>query len=181
MSCEGKHLVPTASICSESSLCYCDLDQDSLIYSVVDTSANNLQQQLRKTLQFKSIIGLDNSRKRRWEKTTQEMNFNTQMGRLRTFSRNQTQATLPIRVPSDITPGKIASHIVQMSRALANSDHTKHVKKKLATLTRNTPSEITFFKSFSINVINNTISDVRYGKVLQSSVRISHPLRHTSK
>lgn len=132
-----------------------------------DTSENLYQEFLESGNQEIAddlLHSLDAARRQKWIETVEALNFTQSSRQAWSLLRKLGSGNPPIRDKLIVNPNAIATHIVSISRAPRDRDHTIQVKRELKGLKAATPLSSEYSRPFTDDDITKALEDVKTGK-----------------
>lgn len=110
------------------------------------------------------VQALDEARKDKWAKTTEEMNFQRSSRKSWSLLKKLGGSNPPMRETDLVSPDQIASRIITLSRAPRNKHHTKQIKKELSNIRQTMPRDTEFSRQFTTEELTAALRDMKTGK-----------------
>lgn len=110
------------------------------------------------------LRNLDVARRKRWEETTEALNFTKSSRKAWNLLRKLGDASAPEREVPGVSPNQIASRIVSLSRAPRDKKSTIFVKRHLKSFRQSEGAPNKISRSFIAEEVNTAISKIKKGK-----------------
>lgn len=108
---------------------------------------------------------LDAARRTKWQETTENMNFTHSSREAWAILRHLGEASKPVKIKSSMDPEKIASAIVDNSKAVpANKHQNRRMKANLRRIKKSLPAVSEFDRPYDIDELLTAIAAMKIGK-----------------
>ncbi|XP_039295405.1 uncharacterized protein LOC120353926 [Nilaparvata lugens] len=107
---------------------------------------------------------LDSERREKWMKTTESLDFKKSSRKAWSLLRKLGGGSAVIHKTPMVTPNKIASRMVTLSRAPRDPQHTKEIKKSFTTMRKNAPTRSESARDFTLDELTEAVKEIKVGK-----------------